>query len=190
MNPLLAVAGALALIVLLVALCGLAFVVGMRRRWAVLHGLIFWVSRRWLNPIQMRSAGRPSAYAGVIRHVGRRSRRDYETPVGIVPVDGGFVIALPYGRRPDWLRNVLGAGTATVVHEGRTVPVTGPGIIPSADVAELFSASDRRAMRLLRTDECLRLRVAEAGPSLEAADEALRPAATALDDEVATGVEG
>jgi hypothetical protein len=45
-------------------------------------------------------------------------------------------------------------------------------------------------MRLLRTDECLRLRVAEAGPSLEAADEAHRPVVTASDDVVATGVEG
>jgi deazaflavin-dependent oxidoreductase (nitroreductase family) len=163
MTALLTIAGTLAL---LVAVGGLAFVVGMRRRWAVVHRPIFWISKRWLNPVQMRSAGRPGAYAGVVRHVGRKSGRAYATPVGIVPIYAGFVIALPYGRRPDWLRNVLAAGTATLVHEGRTSQVGRPEITSSADLEELFPATDRRLMRLLRTNECLRLWTTEHGADL------------------------
>jgi deazaflavin-dependent oxidoreductase (nitroreductase family) len=169
MTALLALAGTLAL---LVALCGLVFVVGMRRRWPVVHRPIFWISRRWLNPLQMRSAGRPGAYAGVIHSVGRRSGRRYETPVGIVAVDAGYVITLPYGRRPDWLRNVLAAGTATLVHEGATVQVVRPEIIQSAVFEGHFSASDRRLMRLLKTDECLRLWTTDPGADLPDADAA------------------
>jgi deazaflavin-dependent oxidoreductase (nitroreductase family) len=151
--PLAVVAGAF----VVVAFLAVAFVVGMRRRSLLVHRPIFWISRRWLNPKQMRTAGHPGAYAGIIRHVGRRTGRAYETPVGVMATEDGLLIALPYGRRPSWLQNVLTAGSATIVHEGVTYPVTGPRIVPMAQVLQHFAASDRLAMRILRTDECLRL---------------------------------
>ena len=52
----------------------------------------------------MRTAGTPGAYAAIIRNRGRISGRDYETPVGAVPIDDGFLVALPYGSRASWLQ--------------------------------------------------------------------------------------
>jgi deazaflavin-dependent oxidoreductase (nitroreductase family) len=144
---------------------GIAFVLGMRTRSPLLHKPLFWISRRWLNPRQMRTAGRPGAYAGVIRHVGRRSGRRYETPVGTAMTDEAFLVALPYGRRPDWLRNVLAGGSATVVHEGASYLVARPEVIPMTNVLDCFPSRDRFSMRLFRTDECLRLMREGAGPA-------------------------
>lgn len=152
------VAGAL---VVTGATLGILFLVGMRRKSPVaLRGVIA-LSRALINPRQMRTAGQPGAYAAIIRHRGRVSGRSYETPIGAVATDGGFVVMLPYGRA-NWTRNVLAAGAAILVHEGATVDVVDPEVVPLASVADTLSASDKRMARLFRVDEALRLRRADA----------------------------
>ena len=68
----------------------------------------------------MRTAGTAATQTSVIEHVGRKSGRTYETPVDIIETATGLLIALPYGARADWMRNVLAAGAATRGHAGRT----------------------------------------------------------------------
>jgi hypothetical protein len=116
---------------------------------------------RLFNAMQMRTAGTPGASASVVRHRGRASGRSYETPVGAVATEDGFVIALPYGSRANWLRNVLASGSATIVNEGRAYPVDQPEVIPLESVATRFSAADQRSHRLFRVDQCLRVRRVE-----------------------------
>src|SRR5450759_1555292 len=110
------------------------------------------------------SAGTAGAYASVIRCCGRKSGRPYETPVVPVPTSDGFVIALPYGSRTNWLRNVLASGSGTIVHEGYGYAVDQPEIVPMRAVEACFSVSDRRSNRLFGVDECLRVRKAPAEP--------------------------
>jgi deazaflavin-dependent oxidoreductase (nitroreductase family) len=106
----------------------------------------------------MKTAGTPGAWASVVRHRGRRSGVDYETPVTALATDTGFVIALPYGRTSDWLKNVLAAGSATIVNEGQTFDVDRPEIVPMEEVAEHFSATDQRLHHWFRVEECLQIR--------------------------------
>lgn len=143
-------------------LLGLAtvFVLGMRTKSPLVLRPLFAISRRWLNPWQLRRAGRPGAYASIIRHRGRHTGRPHETPVGVVAMDDDFLVMLPYGSGTQWLRNVLAVGQATLVTEGRTVRVERPEIIPFSTVAERFSASDRRSSQLFAVTECLLLRSA------------------------------
>ena len=118
---------------------------------------------RLFNPTQMRTAGSRGAYASVIQHVGRKSGRRYQTPVGAVATEDGFVIALPYGTRSNWVRNVLASGAATIVNDGHAYRVDRPELIPLETVATRFSASDQRSQRLFRVGQCLRVRrIAEA----------------------------
>jgi len=77
----------------------------------------------------------------VIRHVGQTSGTAYETPIGALPTNGGFVIALPYGTRSDWLKNVLAKGSATIVAEGETYEVDHPTLVPTADVMSQLPAA-------------------------------------------------
>jgi deazaflavin-dependent oxidoreductase (nitroreductase family) len=144
------------------ATLGTGFLVGMRTKSPLVQRPIIWMSKRFVNPQQMQTAGTPGASASVIRSIGRRTGTPYQTPVGIVAAGEDFVIALPYGTRPNWLRNVLAAGSATIMHEGHTYPVAQPEIVPMSDVESCFSAADQRSHRLFGVDRCLRLRRAAA----------------------------
>jgi len=150
----------LGVIVLGLAAFAVAFVVGWRAKSGLVLGPIIWMSKRFMNPKQMRTAGTPGAYAAIIRHRGRVSGTEYETPVGVEADGDTFLVALPYGTRSQWLRNVLAAGSATLVHEGATYRVDQPELIPMTTVAGHF-AGDQSMFRWLRVDTCLRLRDAE-----------------------------
>ena len=141
------------------------FLVGMRSKSPAVMGRVRRFNRAVTNPRVLRSAGSPGASAAVIRHVGRVSGRSYETPVGPYAIRDGFMIALPYGPDTDWVRNVLASGSATLVHEGRTVPVHHPEVIPTTEVVRDLPTSEQRTLRLFRVDRCLRVRsVPESDP--------------------------
>ena len=115
------VASFLGIIVILLA----AFVIGMRAKSRVALAAVRRISRIF-NPLQMKSAGKPGAFASIIRHTGRASGRAYATPVGAIASEGGFIVSLPYGTRAHWVRNVLAAGSATLVSEGADLPGRSP----------------------------------------------------------------
>jgi hypothetical protein len=142
---------------LLVLLVGV--VLGMRAGYSPILDAVRRMNRAVLNPRQLKSAGRPGAYASVIRHRGRTSGRAYETPVVPVPMDDGFVIPLPYGLRADWAKNVLAGGSATIVHEGRTYQVDRPEILPMAEGSRYFPAGQQRTFHRFGVASCLHVRV-------------------------------
>jgi deazaflavin-dependent oxidoreductase (nitroreductase family) len=113
-----------------------------------------------LNPATMRLAGRKHWYAGVIRHTGRHSGKDYATPVVAVEVSDGFLIPLPYGTKVDWLRNVLAAGRATIQVSGQRYDVANPQIIDAASAAPQLSARRRREFERVRIGNFLKLKLA------------------------------
>ncbi len=132
--------------------------IGMRTKWPPVRDFQRRVNRRVFNPRQMRTAGQPGAYAGIVRHVGRRSGKAYETPVVPLPTDDGFVILLPYGDRPDWVRNVLAAGEATIVHEGEVFAVAEPELLDTAESGHEFTDAEQREIRMFGNHRCLRVR--------------------------------
>jgi deazaflavin-dependent oxidoreductase (nitroreductase family) len=141
----------------------IVFVLGMRTRSPRLLNAIRRFNRAIVNPRQMKSAGTPGAYASVIRHRGRTSGRPYQTPVGAVATDDGFVIAVVYGSHTDWLKNVLASGSATIVNEGHSYRVDQPEVIPMAVAAAYLPAKDQRNHRLFGIEQCLRVRRVEPG---------------------------
>ena len=143
---------------LMLASMAVVFILGMRTKNPSVLGGVRRMNRAFWNPRAMETAGTPGAYASIIRHVGRTSGRDYETPVGAVATDDGFVIALPYGSQADWLKNVLASGRAVLVDEGFTYEVDQPEIIGSDEAAIHFSQQELRAQRLFGVDESLRVR--------------------------------
>jgi deazaflavin-dependent oxidoreductase (nitroreductase family) len=66
---------------------------------------------------------------GVVVHTGRNSGREYHTPVNVFRHDGGFVIALTYGREADWVRNVLAADGCALITRGRRHSLTAPLLV-------------------------------------------------------------
>jgi deazaflavin-dependent oxidoreductase (nitroreductase family) len=99
--------------------------------------------RRWnkagLNRVTRHIAPLMPGF-GVVIHRGRRSGRQYQTPVNVFPVDDGYVLALTYGPDTDWVRNVLAAGGCELRTRRRTIRLVSP---------RLFHDESRRAIRPL-----------------------------------------
>jgi deazaflavin-dependent oxidoreductase (nitroreductase family) len=83
----------------------------------------------------------------VIVHKGRKSGREYQTPVLAFRSGNRLHIILFYGERVEWLRNVLAAETAGVRRAGRTGVLTNPRVIEGSD-ASVPAAIRRVAGRL------------------------------------------
>lgn len=96
-------------------------------------------NRRVTNRLTGRLATRLPGFAVVV-HVGRRTRRQYRTPVNIFQRDGKYIIALTYGPDADWVRNVLANGECVVETRGRTLRLSQP---------RLFHDEHRRSMPAL-----------------------------------------
>jgi deazaflavin-dependent oxidoreductase (nitroreductase family) len=145
---------ALVLIVGLLAV-GTVFVLGMRRKWRPVVDLVRRMNLNRLNPQEMETAGQPGAFAGILRHTGRVSGTPYQTPLGILPTDDGFAIALVYGDRTEWLKNVLASGTGSIVYEGESYEVDQPEVVPVADAGVDWPRADRISQALLGVDSAV-----------------------------------
>jgi deazaflavin-dependent oxidoreductase (nitroreductase family) len=100
----------------------------------------------------------------LVRHVGRRSGRIYETPLVVARVPGGFVIELTYGSDVDWYRNIAAAGGCAVIYRHSEYEVDRIEPCSAADGLAAFGFPRSLVLRLLRRHEFRRLRVAGAGP--------------------------
>ena len=82
------------------------------------------VTNRVLGPLARHLPG-----FGVVVHTGRKTGRQYRTPVNVFPRPGGYVIALTYGLESEWVRNVLARGGCALETRGRTLRLTRPHLV-------------------------------------------------------------
>ncbi|WP_099038268.1 nitroreductase family deazaflavin-dependent oxidoreductase [Mycobacterium neglectum] len=139
-----------------VVLLGL-LMAGMRWQIEPLVNTVRRMNRSVTNPRVMRTAGTAGTQTSVIEHVGRRSGRTYQTPVDVVETTTRLLIALPYGARTDWLRNVLASDSAAVITGGERIEVRSPVVVATADVADLIPVRTMRTLRLFGVRQCLSL---------------------------------
>ena len=64
---------------------------------------------------------------GVVVHRGRKSGKEYRTPVNVFPRPGGrYVLALTYRPDTDWVKNVIAAGGCELLTRGKHLELTAP----------------------------------------------------------------
>ena len=148
-------------LILSLIIVGVLFLVAMRTKYPPVLTAVRRFNRDVTKARAMETAGQPGAMAGVIQHVGRNSGVSYETPIGPYPTDDGFVIALPYGSTPDWLKNVLAAGSAVIIHEGSHYEVNRPELVHSDDALPHVPTSQQRSLRWFHVDDFLVVRRVE-----------------------------
>lgn len=112
-----------------------------------------------LNPLMLKLAGRSYWYAAVLHHTGRRSGRQYSTPIVADRVGENLIVPLPYGTQVDWVRNVLTAGEATIVSKGRTYHIASPELIDSTQALPLLPGDRRRTFERVSIGHFLRARI-------------------------------
>ena len=72
---------------------------------------------------------------GILEHVGRKSGKQYRTPLNVFPTDDGVAVLLTYGPDRDWLKNITAAGRARMKRMGRTIELIDPRVVPKAEAA-------------------------------------------------------
>jgi deazaflavin-dependent oxidoreductase (nitroreductase family) len=122
--------------------------------WTIKHTLNRWTSA------SARSGRGPFA---LVRHVGRKSGKVFETPIVVAAAPGGFVAELTYGEDVNWYRNIVAAGGCELVVNGVVHRVI--AVEPYPRDAGLRAYGNPRALvlRLLRRHEFRLLRTADAG---------------------------
>lgn len=114
-------------------------------------------NRYLLNPLMLRLAGHKHWYAAAIHHTGRRSGKQYATPVVAERLADGFVVPLPYGTRVDWLLNILATGRASISSQGKSYDVVQPEVIDAAVATRLLSTERQRDFARLGIEHYLKV---------------------------------
>ena len=106
-----------------------------------------------LGPIVVRLPG-----FGILVHRGRRSGREYRTPVLSFRRGDRLVFALTYGTETDWVRNVLAAGSCDLIMRGRAIHLVEPRLFHDP-THQAVPRIVRLGLAMLRADDFLELRL-------------------------------
>ena len=102
---------------------------------------------------------------GVIVHRGRRSGREYRTPVNVFGARDGYLVALTYGPDSDWVKNVIATGGCVLEARGRQVSLIDPRIVHDESRRGVPSVV-RGVLGLLAVTDFLHLTTQPAGPDV------------------------
>lgn len=112
------------------------------------------LNRRLTNPVLGTAFGRLPPFA-IIVHQGRRSAREYRTPVWAFRADDGYVVALTYSADSDWVKNVLAAGGCILERRGRRVEVSHARVVGDKDAQPWIPAALQPVLGFLGIDRFL-----------------------------------
>ncbi|WP_375385046.1 nitroreductase family deazaflavin-dependent oxidoreductase [uncultured Microbacterium sp.] len=116
-----------------------------------------------LNPLTLRAARAGRGPFSLVRHVGRKSGRTFETPLILAQVPGGFVAELTYGDQVNWYRNIVKGG-GVIVHRRHEYPITAVEPLDRAQGLVAFGGFRAVVLRLLRRHEFRMLRTEVGSP--------------------------
>jgi len=115
------------------------------------------VLKHSLNRVTSGVARGGSGPFALVRHVGRKSGKPYETPIIVQRVEGGFVIELTYGPNVDWYRNIVAANCCRILFHGVEYSIEGLERMDVAHGIDAFTPVQRRILRLLRREHFVML---------------------------------
>ena len=121
--------------------------------------------KRWLAKINIAFTNRiTSLFAGwlagfgILTHVGRKSGKVYRTPVNVFRAPHGFVIALTYSSKCEWVKNVIAAGGCELKTRGKKYQLSAPKVVRDPS-RRRFPIPVRLVLKLVGADEYMELAV-------------------------------
>lgn len=125
-----------------------------------------YVNKYVFNRWELARGSRP-----VLVHVGRVSKETYRTPLEPRKTESGYTFILMYGAdSSDWVKNVLAAGSATLIDDGVEHELINPEICVGEKAWEQLPNSGERPPDRLNITELLRMDCADFGlPTASAA---------------------
>jgi deazaflavin-dependent oxidoreductase (nitroreductase family) len=113
---------------------------------------------RFFNPISRLVVGWLPGF-GLLIYRGRKSGREYRTPMNVFRRGDSYVFALTYGSGVQWVQNVLAAGECSVRRVGRDIRLVEPELLVDPE-RRLMPIPIRQFLGLMRVTEFLRMRIA------------------------------
>jgi deazaflavin-dependent oxidoreductase (nitroreductase family) len=120
-----------------------------RKRWLAKFNILF------TNRITGLFAGWLPGF-GILTHVGRKSGRVYRTPINVFRAPNGFIIALTYSSKSEWVRNVLAADGCELQTRGKTYQLSASKVLRDP-ARRRFPIPVRVILRLVGADEYIEL---------------------------------
>jgi deazaflavin-dependent oxidoreductase (nitroreductase family) len=98
---------------------------------------------------------------GLVIHQGRKSGREYRTPVNIFRRRDGFVFALTYSSDVDWVKNVLAAEKCEVITHRKRYQLIAPELYVDQQQSEMPKVPPAYyILKAINVTEFLYLRIA------------------------------
>ena len=111
------------------------------------------------NKVLIHISGKSFGHFAILSHTGRKSGKVYHIPIIAEPVEGGFVIAMTYGKQVDWYKNVLAKGGCSLRWKNEDFNLVQPELIDPEAGLTAFPAAMRPVLRQAGVKDFLRLEV-------------------------------
>ena len=95
---------------------------------------------------------------GILTRVGRKSGKVYRTPINVFRVPSGFIIALTYSSKSEWVKNVLAAGGCELKTVGKNYHLSAPKVVHDPS-RRRFPIPVRLVLTLVGADEYMELSI-------------------------------
>ena len=89
--------------------------------------------QRYINPITRPGAKRLPTFA-VLTHCGRKTGREYRTPINVFRRGDDYFFFLTYGSDVQWVKNILATGCCSIETRGRVVQLVEPELITDPEL--------------------------------------------------------
>jgi deazaflavin-dependent oxidoreductase (nitroreductase family) len=95
---------------------------------------------------------------GIVTHLGRKSGKVYRTPVNVFKAPHGFIVALTYSVKSEWVKNVLAAGGCQLQTRGKDYQMTAPTVVHDP-TRQQFPIPVRTILKLVGANEYMKLAI-------------------------------
>lgn len=111
------------------------------------------------NKILIHIAGKKFGHFAILSHTGRKSGKLYRIPIIAEPIQGGFVIALTYGKKVDWCANILAKGSCSLRWKDQDYNLVNPEFIDKEVGLLAYPAAIRSALKRAGIEYFLKLEI-------------------------------
>ncbi len=122
-----------------------------------------YVAKHVINRLTSRNAGSAKSHFAILHHVGRRSGKSFETPIMVSRLGDDFVLALTYGPKVDWYRNLQANGQGTLTWNGKNYTIEKLEPLDSTTGLAVHHLHERMVLRMLKVQDFVRVKASTSG---------------------------
>jgi len=127
---------------------------------SVQQSLLDWVrilNKYATNKLLIHISGKKFGHFAILCHVGRKTGKVYRIPIIAEPMENAFVIALTYGKKVNWLSNVLARGSCSLVWKNIEYTLHTPTFIDKAVGLTAFPPFFQMGLKMMGVQYYLKL---------------------------------